>query len=228
MFFLRIAAIILLAAALFSGNFSFLKSRVFIFLNGNNENNNLILENESLKTELYNANNLNSKTESAGTWNYLRTEVFSTYPFNDKNIISINSGTLSGIEKKETVVAAPDILLGQIISSTDKTSLVRTIFDNNFTAAVKIGSNKINALLKGGSVPTLEMIDKNSDIRNGDVVYSADQNFPYGFKLGEVQMNDSDSNNSEPFKTAILKVAYNPALLDEVMVVTNFKPANLK
>jgi cell shape-determining protein MreC len=226
MFFIRIAVIVLLAVSLFSYNVSFLKSKIFGSINNSaQKNNSLILENESLKTELYNAENLISKQEKIGGWNYLETKVFSTYPFSDQNMISINTGTQNGIEKNEAIAAAPEILLGQITSVSDKTALVKTIFDNNFTAAVKIGDSKTNALLKGGAVPALEMIDKNSDIKNGDIVYNADQNFPYGFKFGEVQIVDS-GNSSEPFKTAQLKLNYNPALLDTVLVITNFKAIN--
>lgn len=227
MFFLRFAAIVLLAAALFSNNIAFLKSKVFTSLNVKSETDKLKLENNSLKAELYSAENLSNKQEKVGEWEYSQAKVFSTYPFNNQNLIGINSGTLDGIEKNAAVTAAPAILLGQIISTGDKTSLVRTIFDKDFTAAVKIGDSKTNALLKGGTLPSLEMIDKNSNIKNGDVVYNADQNFPYGFKMGEAQIIDADSA-SGPFKKAFLKVDCNPALLDEVLIVTNFKPVNGK
>jgi cell shape-determining protein MreC len=226
MFFIRAITILLLAAALFSGNIAFLKSKIFGSLTINTENNKLSLENESLKAELYSAQNLNNKQEKAGEWSYLHANIFSTYPFNDQDIISINSGTLNGIAVNEAVAAAPSVLLGQIISANNRTSVVRTIFDKNFIAAVKIGDNKINALLKGGASPTLEMIDKNSDIKNGDIVYNADKNFPYGFKLGEVKIINAN-NTSGPFKEALLNVKYNPAFLNEVLVVTNFKPANV-
>lgn len=222
---MRIAAIVLLAAALFSSNISFLKSKIFGYADINKRDNDLILENESLKTELFNARNLSLNQEKLSGFNYLQTNVFSTYPFNDQDLIAIDSGYLNGVEKNQAVVAAPGVLLGQIISVSDKTAIVRTIFDNNFTAAVKIGTNKINALLKGGAIPSLEMIDKNSDIKNGDIVYNADPNFPYGFKFGEVQISANGANNSELFKAAQLKISYNPALLDTVLVVTNFKTA---
>lgn len=227
MFFLRSAAIVLLAAALFSNNIASLKSKFFSYLNTNSEVDKLNLENDSLKSQLYNVESLSNKQEKSGEWEYSQVKVFSTYPFNDQNVISINSGTLNGVKKNAAVAAAPEVLLGQIISAGDKTSLIRTIFDKDFTAAVKIGDSKTNALLKGGSIPSLEMIDKNSAIKNGDIVYNADQNFPYGFKVGEAQIIDTDST-SGPFKKAFLKVNYNPALLDEILVVTNFKPANGK
>ena len=225
MFFVRFAIIILLIIALSGNNIAFLKSTIFSFLNQEDSLTKISLENDSLKIKLYILENLDKERTKEGEWEYTSSKVFSSYPFNNKNLIAINSGAINGIEKDFPVVIAPGILLGQIIEVRNNTSLIRTIFDKDFNAAVRIGDNKINALLIGGSPPMLEMIDKYENIKNNDIVYNADKKFPYGFKLGEVQTIEN-KNISDSFQKAILRVNYDPSLLEEVLIINNFKSLN--
>lgn len=220
---MRFAIILLLTMALFSVNIASVKNYFLSFVNKEDLISKLELENDSLRAELYIAENLENKQSQNGKWEYSHAKVFSSYPFNNQNLISINLGLSDNVENHSVVVAVPGILLGQVTQVQENASLVRTIFDKNFTVAVKIGENKINALLKGGVPPILEMIDKNSGVKSGDFAYSADQNFPYGFKIGEIQLMEGD-DAAEPFKKAVLKINYNPALLEEVLIVNNFKP----
>lgn len=224
MILIRFAVIISLLILLFNNNLVFVRDLFTSSLNYKNEIEKLTLENDSLKTELYIAENLSGKEINEGKWEYFLAKVFSSYPFNDQNLISIANGEISGIKKDQIVAAAPGILLGQIINVNKNIALVRTIFDREFIAAVKIGDSKIDALLKGGVPPTLEMIEKNMDIKNGEIVYSADQNYPYGFKLGEVQLIDGkDVDTAGLFKKASLKTQYNLTSLDSVLVIRNFE-----
>jgi cell shape-determining protein MreC len=224
MIFIRFAVIIVLLVALFNNNLIFVRNIFSSSLDAKNAIEKLQLENDSLKTELYIAENLSGKEINEGKWEYFYAKIFSSYPFNDQNLIGIANGETSGIKKDQAVAAAPGILLGQVIKTNKSISLVRTVFDKDFTAAVKIGEGKISALLKGGVSPTLEMIEKNKNIKNGDVVYNADQNYPYGFKLGEVQMIETKNTDTAGlFKKAFLKTDYNPASLEEVLVIKNFE-----
>lgn len=231
MIFIRFAVIISLLILLFNNNLIFVKDLFTSSLNYKDKIEKLELENDSLKTELYIAENLQPKADQPGAesvkkneWDYLRVKIFSSYPFNDQNLISIANGEISGIKKDQVVAAAPGILLGQIINVNKNTALVRTIFDKEFIAAVKIGDSKIDALLKGGVPPTLEMIEKNKDIKNGEIVYNADQNYPYGFKLGEVQLIEAKNiDTAELFKKASLKTQYNLTSLEDVLIIKNFE-----
>jgi len=228
MIFIRFAVIIALLVMLFSNGLFSIKDLFSSSLNNKNEIESLKLENDSLKTELYIAENLSGKEINEGKWEYFYTKIFSSYPFNDQNLISISNGEISGIKKNQTVVAAPGILLGQVIKVSKNTALVRTIFDKDFIAAVKIGlpgqgEIRIDALLKGGIPPTLEMIEKSKNIKNGEIVYNADQNYPYGFKLGEVQMIETENTDTAGlFKKVFLKTDYNLTSLEEVLVIKNF------
>ena len=215
MFFIRFIIIILLVVVLSGNNIAFLKSNIFSFLNQEDDLSKLRLENDSLKIKLYISENLSSKQTEKKGWEYSSGKVFSSYPFNNKNLIAINLGLVNGIKENSPVVAAQGILLGLVIEVRNSTSLIRTIFDNDFTASVRIGDNKVNALLKGGVPPMLE------EIKNGDIVYNADTKFPYGFKLGEVQ-TIKNKNVADSFQKAILKTDYDSSLLEEVLIINNF------
>ena len=231
MIFIRIAVIISLLILLFNNNLIFVKDFFRSSINAKNEIERLGLENDSLKTELYISENFqpeadqpSAESDKKDRWDYLRVKVFSSYPFNDQNLISIANGEISGIKKDQVVAAAPGVLLGQVIDTNKNIALVRTIFDKEFIAAVKIGESKINALLKGGVPPTLEMIEKNKDIKNGEIVYNADQNYPYGFKLGEVQLvENKDVDTAGLFKKASLRTDYNLSSLEDVLIIKNFE-----
>jgi len=218
----RFAIIFTLLIALLSSNLSFIKQTFLSSVKFQDEISKLELERDSLKAQLFINENLSGKEIQENNWEYIYTKIFSSYPFNNQSLVGINIGTANGINIGQAVALAPGILFGKIIKTNSNSSLVETIFDNDFTAAVKIGENKVNALLKGGLPPTLEMIEKNKDIKNGDMVYSADTNFPYGFKIGEVQIiNNKDT--AEPFKKAFLKVGYSVNSLEEVLVIKNFE-----
>ncbi|MDO8443103.1 MAG: rod shape-determining protein MreC [bacterium] len=224
MIFIRFAIIAVLLILLFSNNLIFVKNLFSPSLNAKNEIERLALENDSLKTELYIAENLSGKELSDGKWEYFYSKIFSSYPFNDQNLIGIASGEISGIQQYQAVAAAPGVLLGQIIKVNKNTALVRTIFDKDFIAAVKIGENKTDALLKGGIPPTLEMIEKSKTIKNGEVVYNADKNYPYGFKLGEVQIvENKNTDTAGLFQKAYLRVDYSIALLEDALIIKNFE-----
>jgi len=224
MIFVRFAVVIVLLVLLFSNNLVFVRD-LFSPLNIKNENEKLALENNSLKTELYIAENLSGKDINEGQWEYFSAKIFSSYPFNDQNLISIANGEISGVQKDQAVAAAPGILLGRVIEVNKNMALVRTIFDKDFVAAVKIGENKINALLKGGVPPVLEMIEKSKAVKNGDVVYNADKNYPYGFKLGEIQIiENKTADTAGLFQKALLKINYNLVSLEDVLVIKNFGP----
>jgi cell shape-determining protein MreC len=224
MIFIRFGAIIILLVMLCNNNLIYIKDLFSSSLNTKNEIARLELENDSLRSELYIAENLSGKEIGESKWDYLYAKIFSSYPFNNQNLLSIANGEISGVQMDQSVVIAPGILLGQIIKVNKNISLVRTVFDKDFIAAVKIGENKVDALLKGGVPPTLEMIEKNKDIKNGDIVYNADPKYPYGFKLGETQIVETkNADTAGLFKRAILKTDYNLTSLESVLVIKNFE-----
>ena len=162
--------------------------------------NELYLENQSLKSRL-----TASLPEFRGDFKLAK--VYSSYPFNDKNEIAINLGSADGIKESWPVVLGSDIVLGEVKKVFERYSLVRTIFDPEWRLAVRIGENKINALLEGGVEPSLTTIDKNKVIKEGDFIYAVAKGFPYGALIGKVQ--NISSSPSSIFQEASLALPYN-------------------
>jgi len=224
MIFIRLAVILALLIALFNNNFILIKKFFLSSLNIDREMEELQKNNDYLKAELFICENLSGHTEVENKWEYFSVKNYSSYPFNNQNLIGLNAGEEVGVKTGQAVVVAPALLLGQVIKVNQAGALVRTVFDNDFVAVVKIGENKVNALLKGGVPPTLEMIEKNKDIKNGEIVYNADPNYPYGFKWGEVQtLENNQTGTAGLFRKAFLKSTYNTDVLEDVFIVRNFE-----
>ena len=189
---------VLLAIFLFS---SFIIPKFFRFSpKADQQINELYLENQSLKSRL-----TASLPEFRGDFKLAK--VYSSYPFNDKNEIAINLGSADGIKESWPVVLGSDIVLGEVKKVFEHYSLVRTIFDPEWRLAVRIGENKINALLEGGVEPSLTTIDKNKVIKEGDFIYAVAKGFPYGALIGKVQ--NISSSPSSIFQEASLALPYN-------------------
>ena len=190
--------VILLAVFLFS---SFIIPKFFRISSTTNQRiSELYLENQSLKSRI--AENL---PEFKGEFKLAK--VYSSYPFNDKNEIAVNLGSVDGIKESMPVVLGPDVLLGEVKKVFEHYSLVRTIFDPEWRLAVRIGENKINALLEGAAEPSLTTIDKNKVIKEDDFIYAVAKGFPYGALIGKVQ--SISSSPSAIFQEASLALPYN-------------------
>ncbi|MGC8776175.1 MAG: rod shape-determining protein MreC [Minisyncoccia bacterium] len=120
--------------------------------------------------------------------------VYSKYPFNLKNEILINARGKNDFLNKAVVLLNNQnnqnsenfILIGKIKEVYENFSLVQTIFDSNFKLAVKVGESFSNALLVGGPNPKLTLISRDAKVKAGDVIISADSNWPYGLVIGNV------------------------------------------
>lgn len=140
----------------------------------------LYLENQSLRAKsVINLPSIESKSRTA--------RVYSSYPFNDRNVITLALGSGDGIKESMPVVLGPNVLIGQVTEVYEKYSLAQTVFDADWRSAVRVGNNNINALLEGGSAPRLTTIDKNKMVKEGDFIYSAAKGFPYGALVGKVK-----------------------------------------
>jgi cell shape-determining protein MreC len=146
-------------------------------------------------------------------------EVYSNYPFNDKGLLVITAGTRSGLKPKMAVVA-DGLLIGRIEEVHEYLSLVKTIFDSSFELSVKIGATGVNSLFKGGPNPQVSLISKDIDVKPGAGVISANKDLPYGLPVGEIA--DIHDESGEIWRTASLRIPYDPENLGAVSVITNF------
>ena len=193
----------------------FLKEPVFLvralFSRADLYEENLFLkqQNEDLRAQI---NELRTTNYKLQTDNYLTGKIFSTYPFNIKNQLTINAGEKQGVKKGTTATIGENILVGQIIEVFENYSVARTIFDPKWQLPVRIGEEEVNGLLQGGNEPKITLIEK--PVKAGDIIYSAVADFPYGLKIGEI--SEIKETSSGIFKEAEVKVSYNINELREV------------
>ncbi len=172
----------------------------------------LRLENENLKAKIF---ELNQKQGLAADGDFLIARIHAHYPFNDKSSFSIDLGSDDDIKKNMVVTAGPNILLGKVEEVFSSYSLVKTIFSSDQKLPVRIGERGVEALLSGGSNLKVAMIAKDKKITDGEAVFSASKDYPYGLKIGEAE-NIQQGLSTGVFQEADVKVPYNFRDLTEV------------
>lgn len=176
----------------------------------------ILRENEALKAELLLISQNPYPKISAGH-EYVRAKIYSTYPFNNRDLIALNAGAADGLSASLPVTVEGVIFLGQLIEVADHSSITRTIFDAHWELPVKIGTAAIDALLVGGREPRLTLILKEKELSIGEDVYSAGKDFPYGLKIGTIR--EIFENPGSAFKEASLDIPYDLSSLGEVSIL---------
>jgi cell shape-determining protein MreC len=144
--------------------------------------------------------------------------VHSRYPFNDRHRITIARGSVDGVSVGMPVLAAPGVLLGVVVETHRRQSEAQTIFDPSWNSSVMVG--EVKAVLRGGSLPWLDLIPESERISEGDSVRNIDPAFPYGVFLGEVGVITRDSQNS--WQRAALRVGFKSEDLTRVLLMVEF------
>ena len=147
---------------------------------------------------------------------FIAAKIYSTYPFNDQHIFTVNVGAKDGIKKSMPVMVSKNLLLGRVIKVFSNYSEVESIFSPNWQLPVKIGKQGIDGLLAGGPTPRVTMVVNDKDIIIGDDIYSASKDFPYGLKIGAVKNIETSENNF--FKEALVDFSYKFNNLLEVLI----------
>jgi len=175
----------------------------------------LAAENESLKARLAElavvANELPHVAPNA-----TGAMVYSSYPFNFKNEMTVSAGSADGVSTGDAVLFEGN-LVGTVTEAAAHRSLVQTIFDPNFKLPVRIGSAGYDALLTGGAYPMVESIAKTAKISTGDIVYGAGSSGPYAAPLGEIATISPAPDNL--FQEASLSFPYDMSSVQAVEIV---------
>ncbi len=145
-------------------------------------------------------------------------QVYSTYPFNNHSILTIAAGSEDGVKVGMVVTTDGNYLLGQVTEVFENHSNVRTIFDKNWQLSVRIGQQRVDALLISGQQPLLTMIDRKSIVLEGDEVVSASRDFPFGMKIGTI--TGVQEAREVSFQEGRLAMPYQENDLKEVAVIT--------
>lgn len=175
----------------------------------------LQLENESLKSAPTVKN-----TRAAPADKALEAQVYSHYPFNDKNALIIDKGAQDGVRPGMPVLAAQGVLLGRVTSVKDRMSEVITIFDPAWKSSVVVGEHRVKAVLQGANNPRLELIPKDAVIKEGDEIKNVSPEYPMGLRMGTIGAARLDEK--KVWQIADISVAFSVEELDTVLVVTNF------
>lgn len=138
-------------------------------------------------------------------------EIYSRYPFSVHDELVINRGATNGVRSGEPVfLVTPSgpssILIGVVQDVRDRTATVRTIFDPEFKAAVRIGTTGADALLLGGPEPKVSLIAENATVQPGDVIVAASPELPLGAPLASVGLLEPAEDQA--FKNATVVFGY--------------------
>lgn len=174
----------------------------------------LIAENKQLKAELAGLQSIKSQLPQKPEHS-IRAIVYSRYPLNFKSELLVNAGTREKVSRGNAVTFG-GMLIGKVSNVFDETSLIQTIFDERFQLAVRIGKNGAEALLKGGSFPTLNLISLTAMVEKGDIVYSAGPDFPYGLPVAEIK--DVRPSDDKLFQAATFNVPYDIGQIGTVFI----------
>lgn len=147
--------------------------------------------------------------------NLLSVRVFSTYPFNVKNVLSLATGAKGGLKKDMAGTIGGEILVGQISEIFENSANLKTIFDSGWQLPVKIGADKINGLFQGGNEPRVTLVEK--PVKVGDAVFSAGAGVPLDLKIGEI--SEIKEEKGGIFKEALVRAPYNINDLDAVDIM---------
>ncbi len=119
---------------------------------------------------------------------------------NNPNLIQIDKGSSSGLEKGMAIIAEKGVMIGRIIELNPQNSIVRLLIDENSSISATIANNsQIIGLVEGVKNLSLNLnyILKNQNINPGDKIMTSgfNNNIPAGILIGEIDQVIEEENN---------------------------------
>ena len=207
--YVLIILIVVIAAGIYFADFFIKKEK------STDENVSLRRENQELLAQIQRSNLFGENTNENA--DLFVAKVFSSYPFNVKNTVTVSGGENDGIKKNMTATIGQNIFGGRVSEVFEDYSVIQTVFDPSWQMSVRIGSREVDGLLEGGNEPKVILIERNKPLEIGEVVYSASKDFPYGLKIGEVAGIEEKAGGV--FKEAVLKIPFNVNELREINII---------
>ncbi|MFM7086311.1 MAG: rod shape-determining protein MreC [Cyanobium sp.] len=131
----------------------------------------------------------------------------------------IGRGSLQGVHRGDAVLA-PGGLIGLVASTTPSTASVRLLTDPGSRVGVWLGRSRHSGLLSGiGTArPVLRFLEKDPDVRPGDVVYTSPAStlVPPNLPVGVIQTLDAAA---DPAPEALVQLSAPVDAVDWVQVV---------
>jgi rod shape-determining protein MreC len=136
----------------------------------------------------------------------------------------IDKGKKDGLEKNLPVITEEKFLVGKIFEVYENSSKVILISNKLSSLSAEIPEREIEGILKGkgGFEISFELIPKEKEIQQGDLVLTSPltKDYPSGLLIGQVE--EVKSQDVEPFQTAKIKSAFDIGILDYLFIITAF------
>ncbi len=134
--------------------------------------------------------------------------------------LELGAGQLKGIRPGDAVVG-PGGLIGRVVSVTPTTARVALLTDSSSKLGVWVGRTQRHGLLTGvgSSRPLLRFLEKDPQVRPGDVVVTSPAStlVPPGLSVGVIQSVDE---KAVPATTAVVQLSAPVASVDWVQVLS--------
>ncbi len=162
----------------------------------------LKLENIFLRNELSTADRAKALQifQSSTPSKTLAANVIGLAPGSDSKVVTVNRGSLSGVERGMAVVT-PDGIVGKVTAVYPTASMVQLVTDPEFAAGVVSQKNQVRGTLKGQGTPTckVDYVAPDEKIDQGEMFYTSgdDRIFPRGFPVGTVRSVRNGSSFKE-------------------------------
>jgi cell shape-determining protein MreC len=146
-------------------------------------------------------------------------EVYARYPFSIHDQLVVDIRGLTDVAPGAPVFAADGDappLIGTVIAVRRGSATVRTVFDPEFRAAVRLGGGGADALFVGGPEPKVTLISKDAAIQPGDVIRSASPELPFGVPLATLGILEPAEDQT--FKVGQVLTSYDISSLRMVRI----------
>lgn len=182
------------------------------------EYNSVIAENERLRESVNFANSNNN-------YDYLGCNIVGASGSGFQEGYIIDKGSKHGL-KKDMVLVASGVLVGQVTSVGDSYSIVQTLINKNSAVSVMVESTRESTgILKGHATRNDEYLTKvtdlpmNSEVKVGDVILTSGLGmvYPKEIRIGEVISVETD--DVKVMKSAIVKPYADFDKLEELFVI---------
>lgn len=174
----------------------------------------LQLENENLRATLFAETKNTGNQKNVG---FFAAHVYTSYPFSDRNTVTIDAGSTQDMKPGAIALAAPKIFFGKIWKVDLSWSEIETVLSPGMELPIRIGDAGVPALLHGGGDPLITMIDRSKTVHVHDVVYTASRGMPYGLKVGEVRSVNEHAAGA--FIEASIELPYKIDTLEQVFII---------
>jgi rod shape-determining protein MreC len=162
----------------------------------------LKMENIFLRNELSTADRAKALQifESATPSKTLAANVIAIAPGSDTKVVTVNRGSLAGVERGMAVVT-PDGIVGKVTAAYPTASMVQLVTDPEFAAGVISQKNGVRGTMKGQGTPTckVDYVGVDEKVEPGEVFFTSgdDRIFPRGFPAGVVRSVRDGANFKE-------------------------------